>query len=90
MNMYDCICWVRTEPVLSNALSPNVAKRGIPKELRLERAFHDTLPELSPNLPPSGETSQGRDSVWLFSNPCWFPFMNFLNPQRAIAKSWSA
>lgn len=31
-------------------LSPNVAKRGIPKDLTLERAFHDTLPESSPSL----------------------------------------
>lgn len=81
-------------------LSPNVAKRGIPKDLTLERAFHDTLPESSPSLQPSGGTSQGRDSVWLFSKPCWFSFMNFLvslwthlyflNPQHARAKSWSA
>lgn len=79
-----------TEPVLSNALSPNVAKGGIPKVFRLERAFNGTLPESSPSLQPSGGTSQGRDNVCLFSNPCWFPFMhllvspwtpvNFLNP----------
>lgn len=78
----------KMEPVLSKALSPNTAKRGIPKELRVERAFHDTLPESPLSLRPSRGTSQGRDSVWLFSNPCWFPFMNLLVPLEPTWTSW--
>lgn len=76
--VYDCVCWVRTDPGLSSVLSPNVAKRGILKELRLKRACHGTFPESSPSLQPSGGTSQGRNTVWLFTKPCRFPVMNLL------------
>lgn len=60
-----------SSPMPCLQLRPKVGGQG--KALRLQRAFNDTLPESSPSLQPSGGTSQGRDSVWLFNNPRWSP-----------------
>ena len=60
-----------SRPMSRLQLWPKVGAQG--KVWRLQRAFNDTLPEYSPSLQPCGGTSQGRESVWLFNNPCWSP-----------------